>query len=50
MTKFLIVLGIVLGWWVLMRYVLPWLGIPTCCSGPCGWQPREGEREPEESA
>ena len=24
------------GYVVLMRWVLPWLGVPTCMSGTCG--------------
>lgn len=25
-----------LGWFVVFRWVLPWLGVPTCLSGTCG--------------
>jgi len=30
-----LVLGVLLAWFVLSRWVLPWLGVPTCMSGAC---------------
>ena len=33
-TVFLLV-GIVATWIVLNRWILPWLGVPTCMSGGC---------------
>ncbi len=46
MKDLLLVLGLVAGWFVLSRWVLPWLGVPTCMSGSCqapacatGWEP-----------
>lgn len=35
MKDLLLVLGLVFGWIVLSRWVLPWLGVPTCMSGCC---------------
>ena len=33
MREFLILLGVVLFWITLNRWILPWFGIPTCMSG-----------------
>jgi len=30
-----LLLGVLLAWFVLSRWVLPWLGVPTCMSGGC---------------
>jgi len=30
-----IFLGILAAWFVLNRWLLPWLGVPTCMSGAC---------------
>lgn len=30
------------GWFALFRWVLPWLGVPTCLGGGCGLKPEEG--------
>jgi hypothetical protein len=35
MKEFLILLGVILLWITLNRWVLPWFGIPTCMSGGC---------------
>jgi len=35
MRDLLLVLGLVAAWVVLSRWVLPWLGVPTCMSGCC---------------
>ena len=35
MGEFLILLGVVLFWITLNRWILPWFGIPTCMSGAC---------------
>lgn len=35
MKDLLLVLGLIAGWIVLSRWVLPWLGVPTCMSGCC---------------
>lgn len=31
------------GWFTLSRWVLPWLGVPTCMSGSCSLTPRPTE-------
>lgn len=33
------------GWFVLMRWVLPAIGIPTCMSGACGLPRPEPRKE-----
>jgi hypothetical protein len=43
-TAFLLV-GIVVAWIVLNRWILPWLGVPTCMSGGCSVDPHAGKRE-----
>jgi hypothetical protein len=35
MKELLILLGVMLLWITLNRWVLPWFGIPTCMSGGC---------------
>lgn len=35
MYDFVFPLAVLAGWFVLMRWVLPWLGVPTCMSGAC---------------
>lgn len=35
MKDLILVLGLLAGWIVLTRWVLPWLGVPTCMSGCC---------------
>jgi hypothetical protein len=35
-----VVVGILVVWLVLNRWVLPWLGIATCMSGRCAVDPR----------
>jgi len=40
-----------LGYVVLMKWLLPWLGVPTCMSGACNVPARRKhtiEREPED--
>jgi len=37
-----LVTGFVAAWFALNRWVLPWFGIPTCCSGICGMPPLAG--------
>jgi len=34
-----LVLGVLVAWFVLSRWVLPWLGVPTCMSGACAVDP-----------
>lgn len=36
MKDLLLMLGILVIWIGLNRWVLPWFGIPTCMSGGCG--------------
>jgi hypothetical protein len=33
------------AWFVLNRWILPWLGVPTCMSGGCSVDSRRGEHE-----
>lgn len=35
MKEFSIVLGVLLVWIALNRWVLPWFGVQTCMSGAC---------------
>lgn len=35
MKEFALLLGALVVWIVLNRWVLPWFGIPTCMSGGC---------------
>jgi hypothetical protein len=35
MKEWLILLGVVVLWIALNRWILPWFGIPTCMSGGC---------------
>jgi hypothetical protein len=35
MREFVILLGVILFWIALNRWILPWFGIPTCMSGAC---------------
>jgi hypothetical protein len=35
MRELLILLGVILFWIALNRWILPWFGIPTCMSGAC---------------
>jgi hypothetical protein len=37
MRDFLILLGVILLWLTLNRWVLPWFGIRTCMSGGCAF-------------
>jgi hypothetical protein len=34
-SGFALFMGFLLAWFALNRWVLPWLGIPTCMSGGC---------------
>jgi hypothetical protein len=54
MNELWIVFGVFVFWIVLNRWILPWLGIPTCMSGGCAtgrcaasgpgrWSPAEQE-------
>ncbi len=36
MKELLLLSGVLALWFVLGRWVLPWMGIPTCMSGNCG--------------
>jgi hypothetical protein len=35
MKDILFLLGVIVVWFGLSRWVLPWFGIPTCMSGNC---------------
>jgi hypothetical protein len=35
MKDFAILLGVLVLWIALNRWVLPWFGVPTCMSGEC---------------
>ncbi|MDX9754333.1 MAG: hypothetical protein RBU29_10255 [bacterium] len=35
------------GWFLLMKVILPALGIPTCCSGACDWKSKKTEEKKE---
>jgi hypothetical protein len=43
-TVFLLV-GIVTAWFALNRWILPWLGVPTCMSGGCSADSHARQRE-----
>jgi len=50
-TDGVIFLGVFAAWFVLTRWVFPWLGIPTCMSGGCSLSSRAGATdESSESA
>ncbi|HOJ59163.1 MAG TPA: hypothetical protein PK878_02660 [bacterium] len=34
-SDILVIAGFIVFWYILMRYLLPALGIPTCMSGAC---------------
>lgn len=40
LREFGLFLGVIVAWFVLSRWVLPWFGINTCMSGSCGVDPR----------
>lgn len=43
LNDLLFMIGFFAVWFVLMRFVLPALGVPTCMSGACGLdRPKEG--------
>jgi len=48
MTDLLKLLSFLLAYVVLMKWVLPWLGVPTCMSGACGtvwpWKSSTGKK------
>jgi hypothetical protein len=48
MAESLLPLVVLTLWFVLFRWVLPWIGVPTCMSGSCGVSPHlaeDGARE-----
>lgn len=45
LREFGLFLGVIVAWFVLSRWVLPWFGINTCMSGSCGVDPRPAVTE-----
>ena len=35
--------GVFVGWFLMVRWVLPYFGVPTCMSGSCSTPPRQAE-------
>jgi len=50
MGDVLMYVGILAGWIVLQRWVLPALGVPTCMSGSCSIPPGQSGRDLSRSA
>lgn len=44
MNELLVFVLFLAGWVVLNRWVLPWLGVPTCMSGACAAEPRPAKK------
>ncbi len=42
--------GIIVVWFVLMRFILPAFGVPTCMSGACQIKREEKEYKPNEES
>jgi hypothetical protein len=49
-STFIIIVLAMAAWILLNRWVLPWLGIPTCMSGCCSASPTPGEHRRAASA
>ena len=45
LKEFGLLLGVIVVWFVLSRWVLPWFGVNTCMSGACGVDPRPAVTE-----
>ncbi|WP_165070046.1 hypothetical protein [Paludisphaera rhizosphaerae] len=45
MLDALLPLAILALWIALFRWILPWMGIPTCMSGGCGLPPQTEAQE-----
>jgi len=45
----LLIAAFLIAWFGLTRWLLPWLGIPTCCSGSCGIPPGSSLNESDAS-
>jgi hypothetical protein len=45
MREWMIPLVVLVAYVVLMRWVLPMLGVPTCMSGACGFDPQRKKRD-----
>ncbi len=43
-----LIVGLLVAWFALSRWVLPWFGIPTCSSGACGVPPGASLAEPDD--
>jgi len=39
MKDIALMIGVLMAWFALARWVLPALGLPTCMSGQCGYRP-----------
>ncbi len=44
MNEFLVLVVFLAAWIVLNRWILPWMGVPTCMGGACATKPRFPEQ------
>lgn len=40
LNDFWLLFAVFAGWFVLVRWVLPWLGVPTCMCCSCAVEPK----------
>lgn len=50
MKDLLLVIGFLVFWIALNRWILPWFGVQTCMSGACARVPHAEQSEPLNSA